>query len=196
MKKEEIEEYLKSQVQEAKEKAKIVLNTKIILDQVEFLNTYTFLDYIFPIHTFFDTKDQVPELGTNYPCTFRYLNMKRIEFLHLLNHKYQKYLSDSDREILKSIEYKHFIYSFSSYIASFIVLFAKPFQKLKLLRFYAFSLLFFPAPWYSIFLISRDFIPLKQKVMIHKPFNIGFNDLFDYTLIPDWRTYLYYYNYL
>jgi hypothetical protein len=203
MKKEEIEEYLKSQVQEAKEKSNpnsFDANTSKkptkIINEAEFMNTYTILDYIFPIHTFLDTKEALRELGTNYPCTFRYLYTKRYEFLHLLNQKYQKYLTDSERELLKSLEYKHFIYTFSSYLGSLIFLFAKPFKKLKIFRYYIAAYLFFPANTYSIFFLRKEFLPLKDKLIFEKPFNIEINDILDYTFIPDWRTYLYYYNYL
>ena len=203
MRKEEIEDYLKSQVQEAKQKSnteniqsRTSKNPNSIINEAEFTNAYSVLDYIFPIHTFFETKEAIPDLATNYLCTFRYLFAKRNEFLHLLNQKYQKYLTDDDRETLKSIEYKHFIYTLSSYLGSLIFLFAKSFKFLKIFRFYMASYLFFPANVYSIYFLRNEFLPLRDKVVLHKPFNKEINDILDYTLIPDWRTYMYYFNFL
>ena len=200
MNKKEVEEYLKRQVESSKE---INISNKInsenksnLIDEVEYMNTLSHLDYIFPIHIFLDTKDPVIEMNTNYPCSFRYLNTRRNEFLHLLNHKYQKYLTDEDREILRKIENKHFIYTFTSYLGALTFLLVKPFKNLRILKYYISAYLFFPAYLYSIYFVRNEIIDLKNKVIFHKQFNIEKNDLLDYTLIPDWRTYFYYYNYL
>ena len=98
--------------------------------------------------------------------------------------------------ILKWIEFKYYTLNLAFYSVSFYLLFKRPIKFTKLLNFYFGAYILFASKYYSIYIVRNELIEIKQKIKMHKNLNINEMDVYDYTLIPDWRTYLYYYNIL
>jgi hypothetical protein len=116
--------------------------------------------------------------------------------VNLLNKKHQKYLTEQEKYKLSKSEEKYSLYNGLFYFTSLFLLFKRPIKFAKFLNFYLAAYLLFASKYYSIYLIKNEIIPIKQKVSIYKTLKIDEQDVYDYTVIPDWRTYLYFYKIL
>jgi hypothetical protein len=189
----EIQNYLKSEITQQIEKNK----SEISLKEFKFTNTYDYYDYLFPFHIFMSSGDKIQDSEFEYNLTYRYLAKLRYEMVHLLNNKYQKFMNNNDREEIKKLENRHFIVSSAFYLSSFSLMYFKPIKRPKILNYYFGAYLFLVGYLNSILVIKNDLINLRNKIRIKsKPFNKNEKYIYDYTVIPDWRTYLYYYKYL
>jgi hypothetical protein len=191
--KQNIKSYLKQQVESTKNQED---GPKLHLENIKFYNTYSLYDKIFPFHVLLKTGEKIPRMNIEFLCTYRYLNYLRYEFVNLLNKKYQNYLTEQEKYKLSRLEEKYSLYNAIFYTTSLFLLFKRPIRFFKILNFYFAAYLMFATKYYSMYLIRNELYPIKQKVISQKPLKIDENDVYDYTAIPDWRTYLYFYKIL
>jgi hypothetical protein len=191
--KQNIKNYLKQQVESSRNQED---GPKLHLENIKFYNTYSIYDKIFPFHVLFKTGEKIPRMDIEFLCTYRYLSYLRYEFVNLLNKKYQKYLTEQEKYKLIKIEEKYSMYNAILYFTSLILLFKRPIRFFKILNIYLAGYLMFAAKFYSIYLVRHELYPIKQNLISQKPLKIDENDVYDYTIIPDWKTYLYFYKIL
>lgn len=189
--KNDVLQYLKASVEEAKNKK----DKKLNIEKVKYYNTFTIYDKLFPFHNFFDSKDPIPYMNVNFLSTFSYMKYLRETFVNLLNSKFSKFLTEEEKQTLKKTEYKYFILNCSFYSVGMIFLLKRPIKFLKFLNFYIGIYLLFVSNSYSIFFLNKEFIELRNRILFNKVF-MPENDVYDETMIPDWRCYLYYYKIL
>ena len=191
--KEDIVSYLKTQVQSAKNQED---GPKLNLENIKFHNSYSLFDKVFPFHIFWKTGEKIPRMDIDFLCTYRYLSHLRYEFVNLLNKKYMPLLNSTEILKIKSAEEKYAFFNFLFYSISAFLILKRPIRIAKFLNFYIAGYLIFASKYYSIYLVSKDLFDIKQRIKMQKPFKMSENDVYDYTLIPDWRTYLYFYKIL
>jgi hypothetical protein len=190
--KDDIMKYLKNNIEEQTQNH---IKSKIDLEKVKQYNTFILLDKIFPLHILFKTKDTIPYLNIDFLSTYRYMHYLRINFVNLLNAKFNRKLNNEEIIRLKKAERKYYYYNFGFYFTSLIFLLRRPIKVLKILNIYIALYLIVISKYYSIFMIRNSFIDLRNKLTFDKNL-MNEIDVYDYTLIPDWRTYLYYYKIL
>lgn len=193
--KDEIKNYLKTEVEIMKNK-ETETGPELHMENIKYQNSFSDFDKFFPFHVFLKTGEKVPRMDIEFLCTYRYLYFLRYEFVNVLNKKYTKYLNAADIQKLKDIEFKYSMLNFTFYFSAVYLLFKRPIKFAKLLNFYLGGYLIFASKYYSIYIVRNDFKEIKNKIKMHKNININDNDVYDYTLIPDWRTYLYFYRIL
>jgi hypothetical protein len=211
LKNKEIENYLKNEVEQAKlklatDKQNKPLNNNISIEAIKQINSYSYYDYISPFHLILNTRDKLPigDGSLNYLSNFNYYSLLRYQFCHLLNKKYQKYLTLTEKKEILSIEKTYFTYNMIFYSASLIFLLFRPIrsqhnQFLYLINFYLSAYIFYSANALSMALIKNKLIPIRDRINKlddGKKFTKDEMDLLDETIIPDWKAYLYFYKLL
>ena len=111
----------------------------------------------------------------------------------LLNKKYSKYLNETEQKRLLKLEKYYFNLNCIFWGSSAFMIISKPFQKFKFINFYLAFVLLMSSRYNSMFLIKEDIIEFREKLNNEVEFKKRYYDLFDDTLIPDWRCYMYYY---
>ena len=169
---------------------------------IEEFNKFSFVDYIFPLHTILSTNEKIEELtfsdkSINYYSTYQFYFRKRRQMLHCFNKKFDKYLNDVDRRNIRRIESIYSVNYLCCYILAFYFLFKRPI-KFRALNYYLFFYICFVGKVTGYFLTRNSLEEIKFKINVvnKKPFTMKMDDLFDNTIIPDWRCYLYYYGFL
>ena len=130
--KDEIKNYLKSEVEIIKNKQS---GPELHMENIKYQNSFSSYDKIFPFHVFLKTGEKVPRMDIEFLCTYRYLYFLRYEFINVLNKKYLKYLNNSEINKLKEIEFKYSTLNFAFYSLSFYLIFKRPIKFAKILTF-------------------------------------------------------------
>jgi hypothetical protein len=165
-------------------------------EELNFLTRLNPIDYLFALNLLFlRTHEKIPEIGMDYNPTFVYYRRRRYDFLNLLNKKYEKYLTDNDKRKLKKLEEKYFYLNCGFYSIAFLIAYFKLFRS-RIVNYYFALYVFYSAPVWALHFIKDDFLPIKNKVEENKSLNKRVIDILDETMIPDWRTYLYWYRLL
>lgn len=110
-----------------------------------------------------------------------------------MNKKYRKYLTEDDIKKLKEAEKKYFQYNVFFWTNSALFLLVRPLKRFKIFNFYLSLIFLIASKNNSIFLLKDDILSIRRKVSQETLLKVRHHDLFDDTLIPDWRCYLYYY---
>jgi hypothetical protein len=168
------------------------------IERIRFMNRYEIFDIIFPFHILFRTKEPIPINNNeiNYNSNYKYYMKKRYEFVNLLNKKTNRHFNDDTIQELILMEKKYFFFNCLFQVMAFSFLWYRPFKKLKILNYYFFSYFFFSSKILSMSCINKDILRIKAKIPQDISLNKRLIDVYDYTLIPDWRCYLYYYEYI
>lgn len=160
-----------------------------------YLSTFSNYDYLFPLHAIIKTKEVMDtDLNTYYYYSFRYFLSRRYIFLNLMNKKYENLITNEQKRELNNAEETYFYLNCFFYSLSFVFLKFKPIKAIKLLNYYLFLYFFFNSRQLSFYFIHEKVVKIKNT--IDKPLKVKIIDILDYTRIPDFRTYIYYYNFL
>jgi hypothetical protein len=164
-------------------------------EELDFLTKLSLFDYIFPLNLLFlRTHEKIEEIEMDYNPTFLFYIRRRYDFLNLLNKKYENFLTKSDKQTLVKLEEKYFLLNCGFYSLAFLIAKLKPFN--RFVSYYFAFYVFYTSPVWAIHLIKEDFLPIKHKVEKYKSLNKRMIDIYDETMIPDWRTYLYFFKLL
>lgn len=199
----DIENYLFKEVNQAKIVKCTTNNNRQYIPPVEvikYLNTYDVLDYIFPFHTFIDTKDKISLSDVNFMSNYKYYATLKYDFCHILRKKNFNKLSQQDKQWVLTIEKKYSMLNFLFYTLSGYLILLRPIQSykfpiVKLLNIYLSAYLFSSANLWSV-LILRNEINKVRRTKLKTNFITKNRDVFDDTVLPDWKAYLYFYNIL
>lgn len=193
----QMEHYIKNELYKYEEKTKQAFTS---LEEIKYINTYTYMDYVFPFHMLLKTNEKAKGYNVNYSSTNRYYLKSRYDFMNLLNKKFDKCLTNNEKTELKQIEEKYFYLNCLFYGLATVFLILRPIKsgekKFKLLNLYIGATFFFSSINFSMYFVKNQVLPIKKRVENNRQLSVKMQDLFDYTNIPDWRTYLYYYGYL
>ena len=114
----------------------------------------------------------------------------------LLNKKYSKYLNENEQKRLMQLEGNYFYLNCFFFSSSALMLIFRPFNRYKIINIYLAFVLLMGNRYNSLFLFKDEVIEYREKVNKEVKFKRKYYDLFDETLITDWRCYLYYYKLL
>lgn len=113
----------------------------------------------------------------------------------MLNKKYIKFFNKQDITELQQLELIYSTSTLGSMALGTFLMFKRNFN-FRLLRIYLGIHLIISSRVIGMYLIKNRMEKIKAKIPKEKTFKMMMCDLFDETLIPDWKTYLYYFKIL
>ena len=171
------------------------------LAKINEFNHFSWKDYFFPLHTIFSVNEKIHQTyEKSYLSNRKFYNYKRYIFLNLLNDEFDSLRDSKIRKDLMKLEELYFncnIFFLTTALGLFIL-----FSRQR--RFFTagyFSIgIAFNAKNFSMAIINSDLNLIYDKMKNKEGFNqkefINENDLLDFTMIKNWKCYLYWYEYI